>query len=260
MADESGLPRYQFQRLAHDNWDTFEFPMQQLLVRLGLWKYVKKTGQWPKKTDKDELTAWEDGCEKARAEIALRVTAEVMHIVRASEDPAIIWENFKMTLGSRGWTTRLALRRQLYHAEKESTQSMRAWTNSIRELARKISDLGGSVSDDELIVVLTNKLPESYQPLIVSLELVDESKLTVDYVITRLVNEEDRQGKETKEEVLALSASTAKRRTPRSEITCWGCKKKGHYSYECPDATNGETKSQKPAEQKHSFSAIYGAM
>jgi len=32
-------------------------------------------------------------------------------------------------------------------------------------------------------VVLTNNLPDSYQPLIVSLELVEESKLTVDYVI-----------------------------------------------------------------------------
>src|SRR5258706_12614892 len=78
-----------------------------------------------------------------------------MHIVRASEDPPVTWEKFKSTLGSRGWTTRLALRRQIYHAEKQNTQSMRAWKNSIRELARKISELGGIVSDDELIVVLT---------------------------------------------------------------------------------------------------------
>jgi len=68
---------------------------------------------------------------------------------------------------------------------------MRAWTNSIRELAHKVTDLGGMVSDDELIVVLTNNLPDSYQPLIVSLELVDERKLTVNYVIACLVNKED---------------------------------------------------------------------
>ncbi len=43
---------------------------------------------------------------------------------------------------SGGWTTQLALHRQLYHTEKQSTQSMRAWRNSIRELARKTSDLG----------------------------------------------------------------------------------------------------------------------
>ena len=79
----------------------------------------------------------------------------VMHIVRVSEVSAINLENSMMSPGSKGWTTRLALHRQLFHAEKQSTQSMHVWTNSIRELARKISDLGGNVSDDELTVVLT---------------------------------------------------------------------------------------------------------
>ena len=122
---------------------------------------------------------------------------------------------------------------------------MRAWTNSICELARKITDLGGTVSDDELIVVLTNKLPDSYQPLIVSLELVDEKNLTVDYVITRLVNEEDRQGNDTNTEGTALSVRVAKHKTPRSQITCWTCGKKGHYLNECPDAEDGVTKTPK---------------
>ena len=58
-----------------------------------------KTDQWPRKADKDAYDKWGAGWEKARAEIALRVTAEVMHIVRASEDPAVIWENFRMSLG-----------------------------------------------------------------------------------------------------------------------------------------------------------------
>jgi len=51
-------------------------------------------------------------------------------------------------------------------------------------------------------VVLTNSLPDSYQPLIVSLKLVEESKLTVDYVISHLTNEEDLQGKEVNNESL----------------------------------------------------------
>ena len=72
--------KYEIEKLNNENWDTFEFPMQQLLVRLGLWKYVKQTGQWPLKTE-DEYDTWEMGCEKACAELALRVGPEVMHIV-----------------------------------------------------------------------------------------------------------------------------------------------------------------------------------
>ena len=47
---------------------------------------------------------------------------------------------------------------------------MRAWTNTIRELARKICDLGEAVQDDELIVILTKNPPASHQPPIVSFE------------------------------------------------------------------------------------------
>ena len=100
MANNSGLPRYQFERLTHNNWDTFEFLMQQLLVQLGLWKYVQKTGLWLVMMEKEEFSKWEEGCKKAWVEIALCVTAEVMHIIQALEDPVIIWENFKTTLGS----------------------------------------------------------------------------------------------------------------------------------------------------------------
>ena len=79
-------------------------------------------GPVPAKAEKEEFSKWEDGCKKARAEITLHVTSEVMHIVRASANPAV---KFKTTLGSKGWTTRLALDRQLYYAEKIA-RSMRA--------------------------------------------------------------------------------------------------------------------------------------
>jgi len=85
-----------------------------------------KKSQWPDEDNKIEYSAWEDGCEKGRAEIAPRVSAEVIHIVRASDDPAVIWQNFKTTLGSKRWTIRPALRRQVFHVEKRSTQPIRA--------------------------------------------------------------------------------------------------------------------------------------
>jgi len=96
---------------------------------------------------------------------------------------------------------------------------MRAWTNSVRELALRITEFGGVVSDDEQIVVLTNNVPDSYQPLIVSLELVEESNITIDYVISRLINEENRQGSGengANGENAALSARSTRTRTPES--------------------------------------------
>src|SRR5882757_69288 len=102
MTSTSATMKYEIASLTHDNWDTFEFPMQQLLVRLGLWKYVKET---TKSLDLDLDKEWEEGCAAARAEIALHVSPDLMHIVRSSEDPTKIWEKFKETLGWKGCTT-----------------------------------------------------------------------------------------------------------------------------------------------------------
>ena len=55
---------------------------------------------------------------------------------------SVIWENFRMSRGSKGWTMRLALRRQ-FSMQRRRLRSRHAWTNTVRELARKISDLGG---------------------------------------------------------------------------------------------------------------------
>ena len=79
-----------------------------------------KTDQWLRKADKDAYDKWGAGCEKAQAEIALHATAEVMHIVQVLEDPAVIWENFRMSLGSKGWTS------SLHYVDNYSMQRRRA--------------------------------------------------------------------------------------------------------------------------------------
>jgi hypothetical protein len=82
-----------------------------------------------------------------------------------------------------------------------------AWTKTknVHELACRITNLGGTTLNNEHIVVLTNHLPNSYQPLIVSLELIEESKLTINNIITCLVNKENQQGKEGNNKSLALT-------------------------------------------------------
>jgi hypothetical protein len=52
-----------------------------------------------------------------------------------------------------------------------------------------------TVSDEDMIVVLTTGLPTSYTraPIIISFDALESSKLTIDFIITRLLNEEGRQ-------------------------------------------------------------------
>src|SRR5260370_28844919 len=62
---------------------------------------------------------------------------------------------------------------------------------------------------------------------------MDEATRTLGHVITCLIGEERHQKGEKSAEEDALVAKRMCRE--KSEITCFGCGKKGHYHSECPD-------------------------
>jgi hypothetical protein len=49
---------------------------------------------------------------------------------------------------------------------------MSKWVISVRDVARQIKGLKGDVPDEEVIVVLTDSLPDLYAPLVIQLDAV----------------------------------------------------------------------------------------
>ena len=112
-----------------------------------------------------------------------------------------------------------------------------------------------------MIVVLTAGLPFSYTPIVISFDALESSKLTLDFVITRLLNEEGRQAipsaeikAEDPDANTALNISNF-----RSNIQCFYCLLKGHYSSICPqkekDIKAKEDEGRKQVQVKTSSSA-----
>jgi hypothetical protein len=95
------------------------------------------------------------------------------------------------------------------------------------------------ISDEDVILVLTNGLPGDYGQFIIVLDVTHPEDITLVNVIARLANEEGRREMDVvKEEKVRLgeSALAAKKQCrDRSEITCFGCSKKGHFRSECLD-------------------------
>ncbi|RDX39378.1 hypothetical protein OH76DRAFT_1394630, partial [Lentinus brumalis] len=94
---------------------------------------------------------------------------------------------------SRGFSTRLSLRRDFFTMSKRDDQTMTSWIADVRRLAFKLKDIGATVTDEDMIIVLTKGLPASYEQLVVTLDATPSDELTVDNVVRRLVNEESRQ-------------------------------------------------------------------
>jgi hypothetical protein len=212
--------------------------MEQYLTMNDLWDIVDGTETEP--TDTADKAKFLRRQKTARARIALHVSPSQLSTVRLENNPKSIWDELKCLNHPGGFGTHMALHRGFAKMMKTPEMPMSKWITSVRDVACQIKDLGGDLPDEEIIVVLTNSLLESYSPLVVQLDAMEESARTLGSVITWLIGEERRQAedkdKNGEDTSLALSA---KKRRDRSEITCFSCGVKGHYKSEC---------SAKPAE------------
>ena len=86
----------------------------------------------------------------------------------------------------------------------------------VLKLETELKELGVKVDVIETILTLTSGLDSSYSQVIVSLDAIDPAKLTVETVVSRLLNEESRllgeQGEDADEPDLEALAAKEKLR------------------------------------------------
>lgn len=225
--------------------------MEAMLVKKQLMPYVDGSKGVPAgpSTSKTVL-GFKRGQAEARAEIILSLEPSQLPHAR-SLDPRVIWIELENVHRSRGFATRLALRRSFLFMTKQPDQSMQSWISQVRGAAHRLEDAEAEASDEDIILVLTQGLPSDYDNFVVSLDATAASNLTLDYVITRLLNEESRQIASAtptpvvKTEPSSALTATARIRRDIRDITCFLCGLKGHYQSHCP--RNASSSSSTPA-------------
>jgi hypothetical protein len=223
-----------FALLDETNYHEWAFFMEAILIRKDLLGVVDGSITQPLGSPNSKpVKTFIQKQKLARAEIILRISPSQLPHVR-DPDPKIIWDNLRALHQSRGFASRLSLRRRFITMKKGDVQSIQSWVADVRRIAFQLSEINSTVPDEDIILVLTAGLPPSYETFTISLDAVPPDLLTLDFVISRLLNEEARQYIPTTDS-RSVALATTRTKTPLAQITCFKCQKKGHYQSNCTD-------------------------
>lgn len=164
--------------------------------------------------------------QKALAKICLSVSTSALTHVRNAKSPYQAWTNLESAYEDKGLSRRLGLLRSLFSIKLENAAGMEAYLSRIAELSQQLKDIGSSLDDDFIAIIMLSGLPHDYDPLIMALEH-SGTKLSSDVVKTKLLQENIRR--DEKMERPDFQALTVKK-TAR----CFKCKKPGHLRKDCP--------------------------
>lgn len=276
MADDDGTSmggETKFAKLTRDNYWTWHKSMKMYLVTHGLDGVVFGTESRPLGGDDTKaVKAWAQKKRHAWGQMGLRVDGSQLGYFDDLEDePGQVWKKLESVHEPRGLATAVALKARLGVLRRDPTkQTVHDYVSEIEEIRQRLAQQKMPASDAEIIAALMRQ-PNSYAPLIVTLDFVDKDQLTPEFVITRLLNEEARQvGVKLLGEKKRLVASAddfhapgtdqdlnsdghnaglaATARRPKrdvKDITCFNCLEKGHYMSDCEEPKRVKLKDSK---------------
>ncbi len=114
---------------------------------------------------------------------------------------------------------------------------MASWISDVKGVVFQLSQIGDAVPDEDIILVLTNGLPPSYNHFVLTLNSTLSEVSNLNYIIRCLQTKETCQCAQSRRldtngHALAITCDWPKR--DLAQITCFRYGNKGHYQANCP--------------------------
>jgi len=260
------------------NYVEWKKAMRAVLRSLRQWDIITGSVTVPTPADPANPTPDETAAIKAFEvrtvslflEITCRVDVSVKSVIGDLEDPKLIWELLEKRYGATKEGLKSILRAKLQLMKWDGNGSIMAHRDAMVALRSELAAAGYTISDDSFYEHFLDSLPRSMS---VFVALYDHASTDVDVLCSKFTRYEMRvmladirEGKASDPSgssmaLASLQPSTSKgkgkgRKRDLSDVTCYGCGKKGHLRRNCPDGAKGGKKpddnkgTEKPKDDK----------
>lgn len=234
MANEHPI---QFPKFDGKNFSQWKFRVDLLLEEKRLKVFVDDDLDEVIKNNKDKEIKEDDlriREKKCKSLLAQTINDEQLSHIMDKETAKEMYETLNSMFQRKSIANQLVLRRRLL-TMKFNGEDINNHCLQFDKLIRELKLAGAKLDDLDIVVNLLVTLPRSYDALVTSLESMDEKKLTLEYVKSRLLDEHaKRHGGSTHSKSEGASAMQA----INPDITCYGCGEKGHVISRCKARKN----------------------
>lgn len=228
--------RFALPRLNNQNYQSWKFKIEMMLIRDELWHVIADPKPEPVKPE------WTKADLKARATICLCLEDSQTSIVRTCTSAKAAWKALK-DYHDKG--SEVYLLKKLTRLELREEGDMEQHLQNFTELLQRIADAGDEIPKKLQVAMLLCSLPDSYDPLVTAMEQRPADELTLDLVKSKLLAEAEKRRERSGSAAGGGGGEKALRTDFRKQhgrssdgnkdtrSTCFHCKKPGHFKRNC---------------------------
>lgn len=185
---------------------------------------------------------------QALALLGSSLSRENMALVVGGETAFEAWRRLEIVFENKTTFEKQELLGKLHSYKMEKVTEVPNMLMDVQTTAQKLKLLGEPVSDDALISIIMNALPEGFSGLLMAFKLLNSTERTLNHLISQVIAHSKEISREST--AIALVANTSSGTVPRNNNICNFCKQPGHWIKDCSKVKNKRQYEERKHEKK----------